>query len=66
MFSPLIILTAVFLFVATIVVGMAMVVNGKRSTELEDRLDFLTTASPKKGAGQAEATLLTQSSLNDG
>lgn len=67
MFSPLIILAAVFLFVCTVIVGLFMIVNGKQSTELEDRLDLLTTASSKKSANAgSEATLLTDTSLNDG
>ena len=64
MLSPIIITTAVFLFVVTVIAAIAIMVGGKSSTQLEDRLDFLTgsgAAMGRKQLGVEETpTLLSQ------
>ncbi len=64
MFSPIIILIAVFVFVTAVIAAVAMTFGGKSSTDLEDRLDFLTAAGAatgRKGIGSQEMpTLLAQ------
>lgn len=64
MFSPFMIAIAVFLFVCAVVATIAMQFGGKGSTQLEDRLDLLTSANPsgrKGGAEENVATLLVRS-----
>ena len=64
MFSPIIITIAVFLFVVTVIAAGAMMFGNKQSTELEDRLDFLTSAGAamgrKQGGGESTPTLLAE------
>src|SRR5688572_5312916 len=62
MLSPLVIAVAVFAFVVTIVGILAVTVFGKSSSELEDRLDVLTSsgAASKKGAIKENISLLAQ------
>jgi tight adherence protein B len=64
MFSPIVIAIAVFGFVCTVVAAVAILAGGKSSSELENRLDFLTAAGSKgskKQLGEEETpTLLSQ------
>src|SRR5688572_5019681 len=64
MFSPIVIAIAVFGFVCTVVAAIALLAGGKSSTELENRLDFLTAAGnkgSKKQIGEEDTpTLLSQ------
>jgi tight adherence protein B len=63
-FSPIIIAIAVFTFVVTAVVAVALSFSGKSWTELEDRLDFLTatgaTGGRKSILNEETPTLLAQ------
>ena len=68
MFSPIIILIAVFVFVSTVIAAVAMAFGGKSSTDLEDRLDFLTAAGAatgRKGGGNQETPTLLAHPLGD-
>jgi tight adherence protein B len=61
MFSPILITLAVFLFVSTIIAAVALTLNGKSSTNLEERLDFLTAsgaAMGRKPVSEAAPSLL--------
>lgn len=64
MLSPIVIVIAVFLFVSTVIAAVSMMVGGKTSTDLEDRLDFLTASGAAMGRKQlgeeAAPTLLAQ------
>lgn len=63
MFSPLVIAICVFGFVCAVVAAIAIAFGGKASTELENRLDFLTAAgkgAKKQIGGEETPTLLAQ------
>jgi len=57
-----VILVAVFIGVATLIGGIAMISQGSASTETEDRLGALTGTGPKKkkSKGEASASVLAQ------
>ena len=57
-----VIIAAVFLGVATLIGGIAMISRGSAPTEAEDRLGALTGTGPakKKSKGEASASVLAQ------
>jgi tight adherence protein B len=60
MFSPLIIVAAVFIFVVAIIAMVATTFFSKSSTELEDRLAMFTSSNPsaRKGGDKENVSLL--------